>query len=52
MATFHYEYECRTDNLCWGGLLIGRFPTRQAATRAGHLANKGCFKVSKVRVYN
>lgn len=49
---YHYEYECRTNNLCYGGLLIGRYNTPSEARFAGNMANKGVFDVKKVRVYN
>lgn len=49
---YHYEYECRTDNLCWGSILIGRYKTRSMANYAGYHANKGVFKVKRVRVTN
>lgn len=49
---YHYEYECRTDNLCWGSMLIGTYSTHDMAMCAGHNAGKGAFKVKRIRVKN
>ena len=51
-SNYHYEYECRTDNLCYGCILIGTYPTRNLAVSAGVNARKGCFSVRRVRVPN
>ena len=51
-SNYHYEYECRTDNLCYGGILIGRFRSESEARSAGLNAGKGCFRVRRVRVNN
>lgn len=51
-TSYHYEYECRTDNLCYGSLLIGRYRTASEARTAGWSAGKGCFSVRRIRVNN
>lgn len=52
MKPYHYEYECRTNNLCYGSVRIGIFPTRSLAMSAGVNAHKGCFSVRRIRVPN
>lgn len=51
MNKYHYEYEARCDNLNYGGLFIGRYKTRPEAIHAARVANKGVYKVRKIRVY-
>lgn len=48
---YHYEYEVRTCNLCWGSLFLGRFRSYAEANACGMCANKGVFNIRKVRVY-
>lgn len=51
-SKYHYEYEVRCDNLCWGGLFIGRARTQSHARYLGENANKGCYSIRRIRVYN
>lgn len=48
---YHYEYEVRCNNLCWGGLLIGHAKRYEDAYTMGAQSGKGAFIVRRVRVY-
>ena len=48
---YHYEYEVRTNNLCWGSLKIGVFRLRSDAICAGESSNRGVYTIKKIRVY-
>ena len=50
---FHYVYTVYTDNLCWGRLKLGTYPTRSWANREKEQwsRTRGCCIVKKEREY-
>ena len=50
---YHYEYELRTNNLCYGNMLIIRGTRQKVLSQYGMAVNKyGCCDIYKIRVYD